>query len=41
MLKEWLEDLNDYKESRFPIGDADLDDLENRDLILGDRHGTE
>lgn len=39
-LKEQLNQLNRYKKERFPIGDTDLDKLENQDLILGDQFGT-
>lgn len=40
-LKDQLENLNEYKREGFPIGDADLDSLDNRDLILGGEYGTE
>ncbi len=39
-LKEQLEELNRYKGEGFPIGDADLDQLDNRDLIIGNEYGT-
>lgn len=35
-LKKQLEDLNEYKKGRFPVGEVDPDDLENTDLIIGD-----
>lgn len=40
-LEEKLEDLNEYRKHRFPVGDADLETLDNRDLILGGKYGTE
>ena len=40
-LQEQLKNLNEYKENRFPIGDADIDNLENRDIIIGGGYGTE
>jgi len=40
-LQRQLENLNEYKEGRFPVGDVDLDDLDDRDLILGGGHGAE
>ncbi len=33
-LKKQLEKLNEYKKSGFPIGDTDLDKVNNRDLIM-------
>ncbi len=33
-LGEKLEELNRYKKSRFPVGDVDLDRVDNRDLII-------
>lgn len=40
-LSKQLENLNEYKKEGFPIGDVDLDILENRDLILGGTYETE
>ncbi len=40
-LQKQLENLNQYKREGFPIGDVDLDRLDNRDLILGGEYGTE
>ncbi len=34
-LDEQLENLNGYKRDRFPVGEVDLDKIENRELILG------
>ncbi len=33
-LKEKIKELNKYKETSFPIGDTDLEDLDNRDLLI-------
>ncbi len=33
-LEKKIEELNDYKKSRFPVGDVDLDKIDNKDLIL-------
>lgn len=39
-LKKQIEKLNEYKKDRFPIGDLDIEKLDNRDLIIGDLYGT-
>ena len=39
-LDEQIGNLNRYKEEGFPVGDADIEDLDNQDLILGDDFGT-
>ncbi len=35
-LVEQLGRLNEYKKEGFPVGDIDIDELENQDLILGE-----
>lgn len=37
-VEVWLANLHRWNQERFPVGDADLDELNNRDLVLrGDR----
>ncbi len=33
-VQDKLEELNEYKKSRFPVGDIDLDEIRDRDLIF-------
>jgi len=33
-VQEKLEELNEYKKSRFPVGEVDLNEVRNRDLIF-------
>lgn len=40
-LKDQLKNLNEYKKDRFPVGDAELDSLDNRDLILSGEYEAE
>jgi len=39
-LEDQIENLNQYKQEGFPVGDMDVEDLENQDLILGDDFGA-
>jgi len=33
-VQKKLDELNKYKKSRFPVGDIDLDEIRDRDLIF-------